>query len=89
MGRKIVALFLCLAMTFGLMPSMSFATSTSLKFETDLAEDLKELGLFKGVSDTDFALNRAPTRTEALVMLIRVLGKENEALQDKGAKTYN
>jgi len=85
MGRKIVALFLCLAMTFGLMPSMSFATSTSLKFETELAEDLKELGLFKGVSDTDFALNRAPTRTEALVMLIRVLGKESDALS-KGGK---
>jgi hypothetical protein len=44
------------------------------------ATALKQLGLFKGVSDTDFALNRAPTRTEALVMLIRALGKESEAL---------
>lgn len=44
------------------------------------AEALKRLGLFKGVSDTDFALNRAPSRAEALVMLIRVLGKESEAL---------
>jgi len=41
---------------------------------------LKQLGLFKGVSDTDFALDRAPTRVEALVMLIRALGKETEAL---------
>lgn len=44
------------------------------------ASALKQLGLFKGVSDTDYALGRAPTRTEALVMLIRTLGKESEAL---------
>ncbi len=43
------------------------------------ARQLKELGLFKGVSDTDFDLNRAPSRVEALVMLIRVLGKEADA----------
>lgn len=46
------------------------------------AAALKSLGLFKGVSETEvnFDLNRAPTRTEALVMLIRALGKESEAL---------
>ena len=44
------------------------------------AAALKQLGLFKGVSDTDFALDRAPTRTEALIMLIRAMGKESEAL---------
>jgi hypothetical protein len=53
---------------------------------TDLAEaekkatELKKLGLFKGVSETDFDLDRAPTRIEALIMLIRVLGKESEAV---------
>ncbi len=44
------------------------------------ASALKQLGLFKGVSETDFALDRAPTRAEALVMLVRTLGKEAEAL---------
>lgn len=44
---------------------------------------LKKLGLFMGVSDTDFDLERAPTRLEALVMLIRVLGKEEASLQGK------
>ena len=44
------------------------------------ARDLKALGLFKGVSETDFALDRAPTRLEAVTMLIRMLGKEKEAL---------
>ncbi len=40
---------------------------------------LKELGLFKGVSENDFALQRVPTRLEALVMLIRLMGEEKEA----------
>lgn len=43
------------------------------------AAALKGLGLFKGVSDTDFALNRKPTRVEALVMFIRLIGAEEEA----------
>jgi hypothetical protein len=43
------------------------------------------LGLFQGVGtnpdgSTNFDLARAPSRTEALVMLIRLLGKEDEAL---------
>lgn len=44
------------------------------------AQNLKALGLFKGVSDTDFALEREPSRSEALVMLIRLLGKESAAI---------
>lgn len=48
----------------------------SVQSEQAMADDLKALGLFKGVSDTDYALDRAPTRIEAVVMLLRVLGKE-------------
>jgi hypothetical protein len=53
--------------------------------ETAAAERLKALGLFRGVGtnpdgSTDFDLARTPTRTEALVMLIRLLGKDNEAV---------
>lgn len=44
-----------------------------------LAAELKTLGLFLGV-DGDFELDRAPTRVEALVMLIRALGREEMAL---------
>ena len=44
-----------------------------------LAETLKTLGLFVG-SDSGFELDRAPTRIEEVVMLIRLLGKEQEAL---------
>lgn len=44
------------------------------------ASALKQLRMFKGVSAVNFDLDRAPTRTEALIMLIRVLGQESEAL---------
>ena len=52
--------------------------------ETMAAGRLKSLGLFQGVGtnpdgSTNFDLARAPSRTEALVMLIRLLGKETEA----------
>lgn len=43
------------------------------------AEQLNELGLFLGTG-VDFALERRPIRTEALAMLIRIIGKEEEAL---------
>ncbi len=52
----------------------------SVQSEQAMADDLKALGLFKGVSDTDYALDRAPTRIEAVVMLLRTLGKETEVL---------
>lgn len=48
-----------------------------------MASALKALGLFRG-SDTAFAqgfdLEKAPTRMEALIMLLRLLGEENAAL---------
>ena len=48
-----------------------------------MASSLKMLGLFRG-SDTaygeGFDLEKAPTRMEALIMLIRLLGEEKEAL---------
>ncbi len=48
-----------------------------------MAASLKTLGLFRG-SDTAYAsgfdLEKAPTRMEALIMLIRMLGEEKEAL---------
>lgn len=62
------------------MPILAAEDARDVGFETELAADLKALGLFSGVSDTDFDLLRAPTRTEVLVMLIRVLGEEQTAL---------
>lgn len=44
------------------------------------AVDLKILGLLSG-SGSGFDLGRTPTRAEGAVMLVRLLGRENQALQ--------
>ncbi|PKM68186.1 MAG: hypothetical protein CVU95_05970, partial [Firmicutes bacterium HGW-Firmicutes-2] len=44
----------------------------------EYAEKLSEVGIFKG-SDKGFELDREPTRLEGLVMLMRLLGLEEEA----------
>lgn len=45
---------------------------------TSSADDLKAMGLFLG-SDKGYDLDRTPTRIEAAVMLVRMIGKEAEA----------
>lgn len=76
--KKVISAFLAAVLAL-LLPIATFARDTSL--EETLAYELKSFGLFKGVSETDFDLEREPTRVEALVILIRVLGKEQEALR--------
>lgn len=71
--KKLIATFLSIMLVMMALPAAASAAAGS-DFEQQLAGDLKNLGLFQGVSDTDFALDRAPTRVEALVMLIRLLG---------------
>ena len=81
--KKIISLLICLAMLSGVAFSAAAAygsQTNNFALAQTLAEDLKQLNLFMGVSETDFDLERAPTRAEALVMLIRVLGAEKEAL---------
>ena len=53
----------------------------------DMAEELAEMGLFRG-SDKGFELERVPTRQEALIMLIRLLGEEDEALAYSGPTAF-
>lgn len=49
----------------------------------DMAQMLYDLGLLKGRSEGDFALQSPMTREEAAVMLVRFLGGEQEALTGK------
>ena len=77
LGKRIgtaLAVVLC-----AVLLAVSAGAADLTKAEAKAAE-LKGLGLFRGVSDTDFDLNREPTRVEALVMLIRTLGEEQAAL---------
>ncbi len=80
MRKRILSFFLCVVVCVGALPVGTLAAGRDVTFEESLARDLKTLNLFKGVSETEFDLKRAPTRIEALVMLIRTLGKEQEAL---------
>ncbi|MDR0917585.1 MAG: S-layer homology domain-containing protein [Oscillospiraceae bacterium] len=62
----------------------SFAHKLAI-YPTEAAYKLNSLGLFNGVGENangtpNFALDRAPTRAEAVTMLVRLLGKETEAL---------
>jgi len=78
--KKGLRVLLFIIMVLSLFQFSTIAGVRETTLEDSLATRLKVLGLFMGISDTDFDLNREPSRTEALVMLIRVLGKEEEAL---------
>jgi hypothetical protein len=81
MRKRLLAILVCLALCVSLLPVSAFAAARDTSFEETMAVSLKEMGLFKGVSDTDFDLNREPTRVEALVMLVRLLDAEETALE--------
>ena len=70
---KILALTMMLVLALGLCAGASDFDS--------IAQELKDVGLFQG-TDTGFELDRAPTRTEAAVMLVRLLGAEERATAD-------
>ena len=87
MKRKITALFLAIIMCFSVM-TVSASGGRDISGHEALAKDLKALGLFHGVSDTDFDLDRAPTRVEAVIMLVRLLGKSGEATSSSWAHPF-
>ena len=88
--KPVAALLLVLALL--LCPlSAAFAAEDDVRTydrEEALASSLKAMGLFRGVSDTDFALDRAATRAEALVMLLRLLGMEETALRENRSHPF-
>lgn len=81
MKKKLISLLLALAVVFSLT-QVAFAASSEA---TQAAEVLYELGLFKGTSTNPdgtpvFDLDKTPTRNQAIIMLVRLLGKEEDAL---------
>ena len=57
----------------------TLAVSAAAADFTGCADQLQALGLFRG-SEQGYELDRAPTRAEAAVMLVRLLGEEQDAL---------
>ena len=81
MKKKFLCLFLALVMVFSLIPSAVAANDEA----TQAAQTLYELGLFRGTGTNPdgtpiFDLDKTPTRNQAVIMLVRLLGKEEEAL---------
>lgn len=82
--KKALATVLVLTLLLSLAPA-ALAAGTEAE---DAADALYALGLFQGAgTDSDgapvFELGRAMTRSEAVTMLVRLLGRENEALSGK------
>ena len=82
--KRLLALLLTACLLCSLAP-MAFAASNEA---VSAANDLHDLGLFQGVGTDkdgtpDYDLDRAPNRFEAVTMLVRLLGKEDEAKAGK------
>ena len=84
---KNTTLLLAAALLCGLCAASAGTADVYAPLNEDLAVRLQDLGLLKGDA-TGFALERAPTRSEGAVMLVRLLGKEKEALQAAGKSTF-
>ncbi|MBR2481765.1 MAG: S-layer homology domain-containing protein, partial [Oscillospiraceae bacterium] len=79
--KKLFSLLLTLVLLCSLIPAASAASPEAQQ----AAEALYELGLFRGNGtlpdgSPNFALDQTPTRNQAVIMLVRLLGKEEEAL---------
>ncbi|MDO4812080.1 MAG: hypothetical protein Q3995_00985 [Eubacteriales bacterium] len=84
MKRRLFLPFFIFALCVALSTA-TFAANT----ETQAADALYELGLFKGTGTNSdgtpiYSLEKTPSRAEAITMLVRLLGKEKEAT----AKTW-
>jgi len=73
--RRLLILYIFIFLLTTLGVPIFAETSMSQQFQ---AEILEELGLFTG-GNKGYELDCQPTRTEAAVMLVRLLGKETEA----------
>ena len=61
-----------------LLVAVMMTVSAAAASYNGLADELKTVGVFQG-TDSGYQLDRAPTRAEAAVMLVRLLGKETFA----------
>lgn len=82
--KRIISFVMVFSCIFGLFCTSAFA-APPCNDAVSLADALYEFGLFKGTgTDSNgkptYGLATAPTRQQAVVMLIRLLGKEDEAL---------
>ena len=80
MKRFLTILFTTLLLTAALCVSASASDFDAA------AEDLAAIGMFRGTASGGYALDRAPTRSEAAIMLVRLYGAEEEAAAKYASK---
>ena len=68
---------LVMILTVAILASAMLITASAANYEESAAK-LNGIGLFRG-TDAGFELDRAPTRAEAVTMLVRFLGLEEES----------
>lgn len=78
LGKRFFALLLTLILSMSLLTISATASGSSAE-STSRADKLLSLHLFQGAA-SGYQLDNTPTRMQGLVMLIRLLGLEDEAL---------
>ena len=87
--KRILSLLLSLLLLLPLaLPAAAADPTRNYDRETQLGYALAALGLFQGYSGTDLGLDDAPTRTQALVMMLRLMGLEQDALAENSAPPF-
>lgn len=76
--KRALSLAVACALTVGLLMTSAGAAGAGAD-STARADQLSELGLFQG-TDSGYQLDAVPTRIQGVVMLLRLLGLEEEAL---------
>lgn len=71
-----------------LLLSMALTVAASASDFDAAAKDLSAIGMFRG-TEAGFELDRAPTRSEAAIMLVRLYGAEEKAAADYKAGTIS
>ena len=84
MKKRMMALLLALCLMFAMIPTISAASDEA----QSAAQALYEMGLFNGTGTDStgkpiFSLDAAPTREQAVTMLVRLLGKDSAATGGK------
>ena len=82
--KRMLSLMLALLLLLPLALPAAADDLRSYTREAQLGYALEALGLFQGYSGTDLGLADAPTRTQALVMMLRLMGLEADALAEGG-----
>ena len=83
--KRVISLVLTILVLFS---ALALPASAAAASGADAAEALSALGLMQGTGN-GFELERGATRAEALAMLLRLLGKEQDAKREPGACPFD